>query len=190
MSEQAAAFNPLERVCIPSGLSGVNDWVEALELDPGIGRGEAPGDGGDGLVARPRPGPHLPRQRRPITEPPVQALAVQHAELELGQVEPTAVLGGGGQLQPVGQPFGLGRERLIERSRGVGGELVHDQHDPLGLGVVAIDQLLDAVGEVEAGALVAEADLAPAAPRLGDEEAVDHPAPLVLRIVAGRPARR
>ena len=79
-----------------------------------------------------------------------------------------------------------GREGLVERGRRVGVELVHDQHDPLGVGVVDVDQLLDAVRPVEPGALVADAHLPPAAQRLADQEEVDHPAPHVLRVVARR----
>jgi hypothetical protein len=56
---------------------------------------------------------------------------------------PAAVLGGVVQLQPIGQPPGLGRwERRIQRRRGVGVEVVLDQPDLLGVGVVDLDQVL------------------------------------------------
>jgi hypothetical protein len=59
-------------------------------------------------------------------------------------LQPAAALGRVVQLQPVGQPLGLGRrERRIQRRRGVGVEVVLDQHDLLGIGVVDVDQLLD-----------------------------------------------
>ncbi len=48
------------------------------------------------------------------------------------------MLGGVVDLQLVGQAFGLGgREGVVERSRRVGIELIHDQHDALCRGVVA-----------------------------------------------------
>jgi hypothetical protein len=93
------------------------------------------------------------------------------------------------QLQPVGQPPGLGRrERLIQRRRGVGVEVVLHQHDPLGVGIVDIQQVLDAVRPVDAGAPVADHDVAPAGKRLADQEQVAHPAALVLIILPGWPS--
>jgi hypothetical protein len=93
------------------------------------------------------------------------------------------------QLQPVGQPPDLGRrERLIQRRRGVGVEVVLHQHDPLGVGIVDIQQVLDAVRPVDAGAPVADHDVAPAGKRLADQEQVAHPAALVLIILPGWPS--
>src|SRR6266545_3883951 len=95
------------------------------------------------------------------------------------------------QLQPVGQPLGLGRlERLIQRRRGVGVEVVLYQHDPLGVGVVDVDQVLDAVRPVDAGAPRADHDVPPAAQRLAHQEQVVHAAALVLIILSGWPAGR
>ena len=67
----------------------------------------------------------------------VQALAGQGGEFDLGDVEPGAVLGGVVDLQALGEGVGLGRfECLVERADGVGVEVVHHQHDLLGVGVV------------------------------------------------------
>lgn len=58
----------------------------------------------------------------------------------------------------------------------MGVEVVLDQHDPLGFGVVHVDQCFDAGRPVDAGAAVADADVPPATQRLADQEQVAHPA--------------
>ena len=72
----------------------------------------------------------------------------------------------------------------------VGVEVVLDQHDLLGVGVVDVDQFLDAVRPVDAGAPVADHDLAPASQRLADHEQVAHPLALVLVVLPRRPPGR
>src|SRR6185295_12834103 len=64
---------------------------------------------------------------------PAQAgVAVEGAQLDLGHVQPGAVLGRVVDFETVGETLGLcGRERFVERGRGGGVELVHDQ-DELG----------------------------------------------------------
>ena len=79
-------------------------------------------------------------------------------------------------LQLAGQALGPGRRKcLVERRRGVGVELIEHQHDPLRRGIVDIDQLLDAVGEVAPGPLDTDPDVAPPAQWFGDHEETDHP---------------
>ena len=56
----------------------------------------------------------------------------------------------------------------------MGIEVVLDQDDLLGVGIVDIDQVLDALGPVDPGAAVADHDLAPARRGLADQEQVDH----------------
>jgi hypothetical protein len=72
----------------------------------------------------------------------------------------------------------------------VGVEVVLDQHDPLGVRVVDVDQVLDAVRPVDAGASVADHDVTPASQRLTDQEQVADPTALVLIVLPGWPARR
>src|SRR6266536_3227697 len=171
----------------PSSSSGLNCRVEVLELDPGILGREAPVDATTGSVACRLPGHDLPLQRQPIGHPPIQALLRQHAQPDLGHVQPAAMLGRVVQLEPVGQPLGLSRlERLVQRRRGVGVEVVLHQHDLLGIGVVDVDQVLDAMRPVDAGAPRADRHVAPAAQRLAHQEQVAHAAALVLVILPGR----
>jgi hypothetical protein len=95
--------------------SALNYRVEVLELDPGILSGEPPVHATPGSVASRLPRRDLPLQRCPVGQAAVQALLGQHGKLDLGHVQPAAVLGGVVQLQPVGQPLGLRRrERLVQ----------------------------------------------------------------------------
>jgi hypothetical protein len=108
-----------------SSLSALDCRVEVLELDSGILGRKAPVDATARSVAGRLPGRDLPPQRRLVGQPPIEALLGQHGKLDLGHVQPAAVLGGVVQLKPVGQSLGLGRlKRLIQRRRGVGVEVV------------------------------------------------------------------
>src|SRR5512132_1472402 len=69
-------------------------------------------------------------------------------------------------------------------------QVVLDQHDPLGVRVVDVDEVLDAVGPVDAGAPVADAHVPPAGQRLADQEQVAGAVALVLVVDPGRPAGR
>src|SRR6266545_7863678 len=68
------------------------------------------------------------------------------------------------------------------------GVVLH-QHDLLGVGVADVDQLLDAVRPVDAGAPLATGDVPPAAQRLAHQEHVAHAFPHVLVVLAGWPPR-
>ena len=57
--------------------------IEALELDAGVGRGEAPVDLLAGGVPLLDPRRHLPLDRHPVAQPAVQALALEDAQLDL-----------------------------------------------------------------------------------------------------------
>src|SRR5215216_143257 len=103
----------------------MNGWVETGELDAGIGGGELPADAPALGVAGGEPGSDLLGERLVIGDTRGQALAGQDAELDLGDVQPTAVLGRVMELQLGGEASGFGgREGLIERGRGVGVEVV------------------------------------------------------------------
>src|SRR6266496_6604975 len=102
--------NPWRGASAPGGsssLSALNCKVEVLELDPSILGREAPVDPTTRSVARRLPRRDLPLQRRLVGQPAVQALLGQHGKLDLGHVQPAAMLGRVMDLQPVGQPPGL-----------------------------------------------------------------------------------
>src|SRR6266540_456595 len=164
----------------PSSQSGLNYRVEVLELDPGALGREAPVDATTGPVARRLPRRDLPLQRRPVG---------QHTQLDLGHVQPAAMLGVSCSSSRSASRLASAGANASYSDAGVWvfGVVLH-QHDPLGVGVVNLQQVLDAVRPVDAGAPRADHDVAPAAQRLADEEQVAHPAALVLIILACWPA--
>ena len=91
------------------------------ESGSGVAGGEVPVDlplvgVGGGL-----PGGELDVEDVEVVDAPVEALPGQGGELDLGDVEPGAVLGGVVNLQPLRECSGLGRfERLVEGFRGCG----------------------------------------------------------------------
>jgi hypothetical protein len=64
-----------------------------LKLDPGVLGREAPVDATPGLVARCLPGGDLPLQGCLVCQAAVQALFGEHGKLDLGHVQPIAMLG-------------------------------------------------------------------------------------------------
>jgi hypothetical protein len=72
----------------PSSSSVLSCGVEVLELDAGVLGGEPPVDPATGAVACRLPRRDLPLQRRPVGQPPVQALPSQHGQLDLGMPGP------------------------------------------------------------------------------------------------------
>ena len=66
-------------------LRDVDDRVEMLELDARLGGGEAPLHGGVGAVPWRFPACDLADQRVRVGDALVQALAAEHAELDLSE---------------------------------------------------------------------------------------------------------
>lgn len=86
-------------------------------------------------------------------------------------------------IQFVGQPFGLGRRvGLVERGRRVGVELIWHQHEALGVREVLIDQVANALGEVDPGAPIAEGDVTPSSQSFADKKVVNHAVARILRV--------
>src|SRR3954453_12030232 len=82
----------------PNTPSGIDRRVELAELDPGLGRGEAPVGRDPGAVPVPLPRRHVAPQRRPVADP-LRQVAGERAELDLSHVESRAVPGRGGDLE-------------------------------------------------------------------------------------------
>src|SRR3954451_7955616 len=171
-------------------------WVEMLEFDARVGGGEAPVDAVPRGIAVGDPGGHFLLDGRPVGQATVEALALQDAQLDLGHVEPTAMLGRVVDLQFVRQALRLGRrERLLQRGGRVSVQLIHHQGQDFRLGKVDVDQVLDTARPVDPRPLVAHPHLPPAAQRLADQKEVHHARPLVFPVVAcglagGRRLRR
>ena len=134
-----------------------------LELDASIGAGEAPLYGALGRVALRFPRTHFLGKRFLVGDALIQTLASEHRELDLGHVQPRAVLGCVMNLQLTSDAPSLGRdERFIQGGGGMGVEVVQNQNDLLGLRVVAVDQLLYAMRPVELRPPLGDADVTPA----------------------------
>ena len=85
-----------------------------MEFRPSILRAEAPMNGGSGGISLPFQGLDFPAEGGLVGDTPPQAGSRQDAELDLGHVEPTAVLGRVVELQPFYNPPGLrGGEGLV-----------------------------------------------------------------------------
>ena len=88
-----------------------------MQYGSGVLGVELPVDGGPGGVAFRNQGLDFPPQCRLVGESLPEAGAGQYAELDLRQVQPTAVLGRVVKLQPFGNPPRLGRrECLVQRA--------------------------------------------------------------------------
>ena len=84
-----------------------------IQLDPCISGGKAPVHHLARPVALFGPPADLLEQRFKVGYPPLQVLPGQHAELQLGHVQPTAVLRRVHQLQLVRQRSRLGGRGLL-----------------------------------------------------------------------------
>ena len=74
-------------------------------------------------------------------------------------------------LQALGQGECLaGCEGLVEGSDGVGVEVIHDQHDGLGVGVVVGEQVVDLASPVDFGSVRLGVDAAPTAQGFDPDE--------------------
>ena len=90
------------------------------EFDAGVVGGEVPLDLALIGVGLSLPGGEFGVECLEVVDAPVQALAGQHGEFDLGDVEPRAVLGGVVDLEPLRERERLGRlEGLVERSDAV-----------------------------------------------------------------------
>src|SRR6266699_7243236 len=133
----------------PSSQSQLDCRIEVLEFDARVSGGEAPIDGGFSGIAGLVPRADLGHQSGFVGDAAIQALAVQHTQLDLGHVERTPVLWRVMDLQLVGQTLGFSRlEDFVQRARRVGVEVIHHQRDQLGVGIDVIDQVFDHVGDV------------------------------------------
>ena len=153
----------------------------SAQLDAGVGGGEAPVAGPPRGVAAGLPGGDLGHAGWRRRGGGGEALAAQDAELDLGDVQPAAVLGGVVQLQLVRQAPGLrGREGLVQGRRRVGVQVVLDQHEALGVGVAHVDEL--PIRCAQSTRVRRSVTAHPALPlqRGAGQEQVHHPLALVL----------
>jgi len=112
------------------------------------------------------PGGDLGGERGLIRETPIQALAIENADFDLGHVEPTGMLRRVVEFDAVQQCLCfLDAQHLLKALTKVGVEIIHDQVDPLGGGINLFEQMLDESDKVGLGTMVGDPD--GAAPALG-----------------------
>ena len=107
------------------------------------------------------------------------------------RVQPADMLGGVVNLQPLSKPPGLlGRKHLVKLRWRMGVQVVHDQHDFLGLRVLLIDYLANQMGEVHRCAPLRDFHPSLSRQRLEDHEQIGCTLAFVLVIDALRLPRR
>src|SRR5271165_6643077 len=123
----------------------------------GLVGGEHPVDSSAALVSLGLPDVDLGDEPVTAFDAAVETLAFEHADLDLNHVEPAGVLGRVVELNPPEHAARFGRwESGVESGSGVGGEVIEDDADALGLWEVDIDEDEEIDGAV-AAILVVEA---------------------------------
>jgi len=122
---------------LPSVMSHLFCRIKAPKFDPGVLRRKLPGDFCVSVVTMALPCRDGCGGLGQAVHAPVQALANQNVQFDFGHVEPTAVLRGVDELEAVPKMLGLGRrKRFIERTGTVRVQVVHDQRNLSGVGVL------------------------------------------------------
>ena len=124
-----------------------------------------------------------------IVDAAVEALLLEDADLDLDHVEPAGVLWRVVELDAPDQAARLGRrEGGIEGGGGMGGEIVEDDPDALGVGEVEVDEVAHGEGEVVGGAALGDFDVAPGAMGIEADEEIGGAVAAILVVEALRPA--
>src|SRR5512132_213859 len=166
-------------------MSTLHLWVEAFEFDSGIMSRKLPVNAFLGRIAPLFPLCGFIYERFQIWDPPIQALQGKGTELDLGDIEPTAMLGGIVDLQTRGEPSGLlWRECLIERANPMRIEVITDQTDTFSLWITGVQQLLHLSGPVNSRLMLSDTDSTQTTQRLCEHEDIGGAVPLVLVVVS------
>src|ERR671918_1576503 len=154
------------------------------QLAPCNPRSEAPINPGMGQVAFGFQGLDFPPEGGFVGDALVQTLPAEHAQLQLGHVQPTTMLGGVVELQALENPPSLDRGKgLIQGSRAMGVQVVQDYPDHLSFRIGFIHQPPHLLGEVLHRALFGHLQVPPALLRLEEQKQVAAAVTLVLVIV-------
>ena len=142
------------------------------------------------MVSLRLPGVDLGNEPVAAFDAAIEALAFEHADLDLNHVEPAGVLRCVVELKPPEHAARFGRwERGVESGGGVGGEVVEDDADALGLWEVDIDELAHAKGEVISGAMIRDLDPTPGAMGIEKDEQIDDAVAPIFVVEALEPSR-
>ena len=166
------------------------EGIEAVEFGSGIRGVEPPVDDGLGGVALGDQGLNLLPESILVGETLPEAATGQDTELDFRQVQPTSVLGGVVELQPLGNPPGLGCcKGLVQGRRPVRVQIVQDQPHHLYLRVSLVHQTAYLMGEVLHGAPLGHRHVAPAGQGFTGQEQVAGALPPVLVVLTPRTPR-
>ena len=101
----------------------------------------------------------------------IQTLSGKHVQSDLGDVEPTTSFGCEMNIDFVRDAFGLRRRKdFIQGGFFVRAQVVHDQGDGIGFGVVPIHQIFNQQSPISLGAALRNFDLAMAGKRFQHHE--------------------
>jgi hypothetical protein len=133
------------------------------EFDAGVGGGELPVDlavvGVDGVL----PGGEFGVEGVDVGDAPVEALSGQRAESSISAMLSQEPWRGVWWISSRCDERRGGFECVVEGADAVGVEVVHDQHDGLGVGVVVSEQVVHLTRPVDLGSVWLSVDAAPAA---------------------------
>lgn len=140
----------------------MNDWVESLQLDTCTSGCETPIDCSPIRVSLGFPRQRFACQKFSMRDISIQTLAAKNAQLDLGHIEPTAMLGCEVELQSVQDTAGFSwLEGFILGSRCMGIQVVFNQDTSLCIREMLMNQLIDADGPICFGGLFGDFDMAP-----------------------------
>ena len=160
--------------------------VEALELGAGIGNREAPGNCGVVIVSSLLPGVYGSLESFDCWTALSQAGAREYRQFNLSHVQPTAMDGREveSQLARDAPCFGSWKG-VVERTKGVGIEVVQHHVDHACLRVAFVNEVLHAAGEVELGTLSTDLDVPAAGQWLDGQQQAGRATPDVLVVLPG-----
>lgn len=161
--------------------------VGPRELGSGPLGGEHPDDLRAIAIALLLPGGNFTVQGVTIGDAAVDALGAQDTDLDLDHVEPARVLGRVVEFKTPQDAVGLRRrEGVVERARRMAGQVIQDDPDPVGLGIMNVDEIAHAVGEVDGRAPLGDLYLTPRAMSIDEDEQVGRSVAPVLVVVTLR----
>ena len=145
------------------------------EFDTSIVGSEPPVDGVWLIIAVDFPCGHLVSHLGDFGDATVEALALEGAEFDFGNIEPTAMFGCVMDFKTLSQSPGLWRwESVVKRADGMDIEIVHDQANFDGIGIATIEHVTDEEGPIGGLAVLGNGDVAATAQGFDLQENFDH----------------
>src|SRR6266446_302499 len=156
-----------------------------MHLSPSISAGKAPMDTRLLRIALSRQGHNVLPQMIEALHAFGQTAAFKNADLNLGHIEPTPMLGRVMHLQSLPDTLRfLGRKGLVEAGRRLRVEVVHDQADHARLWIDLIHQPADRLREIQPGALLGQLHRTATGQRFHKHEQVRRPQAFIFRVGA------